>query len=489
MSANLWDESTASRKPDAEGVYVIGPHEVVTCSATGASVLAENQAVHMGASLRGADAGYAMPFVEYRDAAGNLHWVGFPHWTPTDEWQRFEGSCVVPSGMTVTRVGFNGSAVTGGVEVSNPVFSYGSAVTLASALRTRSAPSDRGYAPLRRQGGSHPQRVELTFTDPEWRDLGTVTPLDGDFAYGSSENSFAVDFDGEAVPPVGGLLYAEGSDVGGMVTGYDNRPDQGTFQVTGLTWTGLMGTRVVRPDAGAAYLTLSGDVREIAAQLVGRLGLGFVFHVSGGSTGVVVTHRFDGSRDPTQKDAGRYMDGWAAMWQLVREHGCSLRMRWDGSLGKVRLTVLRRSDWTGDEAADAGLATVGVSSSRPVNHLVCLGKGELADRMVVDLYADARGSVSRTQSLAGRDESAAVYEDTSAEDEAALVTRGTRKLLALRAEAQEVTITSGASDTSFDLGDVIGGRDSVTGASATAVVTKKVARFSGGAMQWQYKTT
>lgn len=331
--------------------------------------------------------------------------------------------------------------------------------------------------------------VELTFTDTNWHDLGTVTPLDGDFAYGRDENDFAVDFDGGAIPPVGGILYAEGSDVGGMVTGYANRPDEGTFQVTGLTWTGLMGTRVLRPDSGQAYWSVSGDVRECAAQLIGRLGLGYAFHVSSGDVGVKVTHTFKGSTSATQSDAGRYMDGWAAMWQLASEHGCSMRMRWDGSIGKVRLTVLRRSDWTGDEAADAGLATVGVTVSRPVNHLVCLGKGDLATRTVVDLYADATGRVSTKQTLTGRDEVADVYDDSGADDAAALTADGTRKLGELWASAKEVTVTSGASDTSFDLGDVIGGGDSITGIEATAVVTKKVASFSGGIMTWSYKTT
>ncbi|MGO5267447.1 hypothetical protein ACTQ1D_02035 [Parafannyhessea umbonata] len=136
MSANLWDASTANYKPDADGVYALRPHDEVACQATGTSALAENQMVHMGASLRGVDAGYVMPFVEYKDAAGSLNWVGFPHWTPTDEWQRFEGSCFVPSGMTPAGFGFNVSGATGDIEVANPVWSYGSPLVLAISSST-----------------------------------------------------------------------------------------------------------------------------------------------------------------------------------------------------------------------------------------------------------------------------------------------------------------------------------------------------------------
>lgn len=143
MSANLWDTSTENFKPDANGVYLVGKSTgELKCTITGASALAENQTVHMGASLRGSGKGALKPFVEYKDAAGNVNWVGFPAWTPTDQWQRFEGSCVVPSGMTPTYFGFNTSKATGDMEMLNPAFSYGSPVTLASSAHTPYATQD-----------------------------------------------------------------------------------------------------------------------------------------------------------------------------------------------------------------------------------------------------------------------------------------------------------------------------------------------------------
>ena len=137
MSANLWNTSTENFKPDANGVYLVGKSTgELYCTIAGASALAAIQPVHMSASLRGAGKGCLKPFVEYRDATGNLNWVGFPAWTPTDQWQRFEATCVVPSGMTPRRFGFNVSAATGDMEVSNPVFSYGSPIVLAISSST-----------------------------------------------------------------------------------------------------------------------------------------------------------------------------------------------------------------------------------------------------------------------------------------------------------------------------------------------------------------
>lgn len=138
MSANIWDAATKRPKPDADGVYLARKTAgaLYGNGIVGLSALAENQTVHMGASLRGANKGYLMPYVEYQDAAGNTNWTGFPHWTPTDQWQRFEGSCVVPSGMTITGLGFNVSGATGDMEVANPVFSFGSGIPVAEETFT-----------------------------------------------------------------------------------------------------------------------------------------------------------------------------------------------------------------------------------------------------------------------------------------------------------------------------------------------------------------
>lgn len=144
MSANLWDAAAHRPTPDADGVYLCGNSagSLYGNGIAGASALTENQTIHMGASLRGADKGYLMPYVEYQDAAGNTNWTGFPHWTPTGQWQRFEATCVVPSGMTIAGLGLNIAGATGDIEVANPAWSYGSPVTLASSAHTPYATQD-----------------------------------------------------------------------------------------------------------------------------------------------------------------------------------------------------------------------------------------------------------------------------------------------------------------------------------------------------------
>lgn len=467
-----------------------GHHDSLMWDFSGMSALATNQTLHLGISVKGASAeasGLHM-VVAYKDSAGNYNWVWSSAMPVGTEWSRAEGTVTIPSGMTITAltVSTNDSEKLPEVWLTSATLSYGSApIVLASAEHIHVVP----YVPeLYTYETETPQRVELTYTDDAFHDVGLIEPYDGDFAYGNSENDFSVDTTGDSIPEVGAMMYAEGSDVGGIVTGYSSDAAMGTFSVVGDTWTGVLDRRVVGPDPGSDYLALSGDVRDVVAALVSRAGLTGLFRVAEGRTGITASHTFTGSTSSEQQDAGRYMGAWTAIWQVCVDHGCKCRFAWSDVERRVTVTVARLADYTDDEAQSAGLATVGVSIRKPTNHLVCLGKGDLKAREVLHLYADRSGNVSTSQSIKGVDEIAEVYDDSSAEGDK-LRKDGTKKLRELWQASQEVTVKSGTTSADFDLGDVIGGTDPWSGLTARAIVTKKVASFKQGTLTYMYTST
>lgn len=116
---------------------------------------------------------------------------------------------------------------------------------------------------------------------------------------------------------------------------------------------------------------------------------------------------------------------------------------------------------------------------------ICLGKGELQDRQVVDLYVDQNGNIGKTQYYTGIQEVTEIYENTSSESDE-LEEKGREKLQEL------MNFTSFSMDVEalkleIEIGDIIGGRDYVTGMYAAKPIAKKIYKMSGGTASLEYE--
>lgn len=452
-------------------------------------MLAENQTFHIGISAKwhgaAATKGTVYAAVKYADAVGSTNNVDIQISGITTEWQRFSLSAVIPSGMHIVDFHISADHIDAAYDATAPTLSYGSPVVMASAEHTHHVP----YTPvLYTYETDVPSKVELTYTDASFHDVGVLVPSSGDFAWGTDENDFSIDVYGSDLPERGGLLYAEGSDVGGVVRGFESETDNDLFSIVGDTWTGVLERHVIGPPSGSDYLTISGEARDCVAQVVALTGLTSLYVVDERRTGVTFTHTFTGSRDEAESDAGRYMGAWSAIWQMMLNHGLSVTFAWDGTAKKVRMVVGRRADRTSDEEQQAGVSKLGITQKDVTNHLICLGQGNLKERTRVDLYIDAKGNVSKTQTFKGLDELADVYDDSAAEDAAKLEEDGRKKFAEIWKDHEQITDTA-SKGLQLNLGDLVGGTDERSGISATAIISKRVLSFSDGVPSYTYTTT
>jgi hypothetical protein len=123
-------------------------------------------------------------------------------------------------------------------------------------------------------------------------------------------------------------------------------------------------------------------------------------------------------------------------------------------------------------------------NSDGVNHLICLGQGELKNRVVVHLYVDADGNISQHQTFAGADEICAVYDYAGAARED-LIQSGTQQLKNMASHDSFQMELDTAQDVA--IGDIVGGRDYVTGKRMTAPIVTKICTWKNGFEDIAYK--
>lgn len=299
-------------------------------------------------------------------------------------------------------------------------------------------------------------------------DLREIEDYALDLAFGSDENDFKLTCDPSLAPPLRGYAYIDGTEYGGTVDAIETDTATGLRSASGRTWHGILASRVLVPDEGQSHLKVSGDVGSVLSSLIARMGLDGLFYAEAG--GRRVSHTF-----------ARFCDGYAGIRAMLKGNGMKLRMS-ATSVG-VRLYAEDVAEVAGEVDSERVDFTA-TERARCLNHLVCAGAGEGADRTVIHLYADEHGEVSRTQTLFGADEVCGFY-DYSGADEAELVSGGTDKLK----EAQgfgglEITVPDGISAC---IGDLVRGSDASTGATVTAEVAKAVVKVAGGVLSVSYE--
>jgi hypothetical protein len=170
---------------------------------------------------------------------------------------------------------------------------------------------------------------------------------------------------------------------------------------------------------------------------------------------------------------------------MLKASGAKLKLLFKE--GMVILEAVPLVDYTKDEEFDSDNVPLQIKQNyKPVNHLVCLGKGELKERTVIHLFADKDGNISRTQSLFGIQERSAIFDYPSVESEEELITKGTERLEEYQ-NTNEIKVNFISDEESYDIGDIVGGTDEVTGLKVATDITKKIVTVRNGVTKISYK--
>ena len=223
------------------------------------------------------------------------------------------------------------------------------------------------------------------------------------------------------------------------------------------------------------YLMISGEANKCIQWLLERSGLADLFTASEEDSGLsIVGYKMN-----------RYVDAYTGIKKMLASADGKLQITFQN--GKVVLSALPLVDYSTDEEYDNDQVEMEIEKAyAPINHLICLGGGQLADRLVLHLYTDEQGKISPTQSLKGVDEVTDVLDYPNCESAEELEAEGKERLKA-SASSDSVKMSFDADESTYDIGDIVGAREIITGIAVAKAITKKIVSINKGKISIQYK--
>lgn len=317
--------------------------------------------------------------------------------------------------------------------------------------------------------------MDLIYADGNMTDIGVLKNYTFDLAYGEDENNFTISTAiSNNVLQTGYYIYIDGTEYGGIVDGIAVDTKERSIVYSGRTWHGILNSKVVVPDAGQAYLTVSGDANSIIEMLISRFGLEEIFSAETRNAGVdLQNYQFD-----------RYSKGYDAIAKMLKSAGAKLRIKFNSDT--VSLSAEKISDYSDNEEFSNGKIDFEIEKqSNRVNHLICLGKGELEERQVIDLYVQHDGTISETPAHTGISDYTDIYDYPSVESIDELRASGIEKLQELNSEGKlNVSVDN---TKNYDIGDIVGGYEENTGTQIIARIAKKIIKIEQDKILTEYK--
>ena len=250
------------------------------------------------------------------------------------------------------------------------------------------------------------------------------------------------------------------------------------------TWRGnairkLLEQFIIQPPSSQDYRTVSGDANEILESVLGNAYGGLFSFPDYESEIVIGSYQFD-----------RYTDALTGLSKMLTTKNARLNIEviqgGTNESFEIMLSAVPIQDLSEEiEYSQDSKVNVNIKESyRGINHLICLGQGELKDRQVVHLYVQLDGSISQKQYYTELQERMAVYDNNNAEDLEELIEGGTEKL---QEEMNYKKMSLEVQDMDLQIGDIVGGRDYNSGLSLQKPVVQKIVKIEKGTATVEYK--
>lgn len=277
----------------------------------------------------------------------------------------------------------------------------------------------------------------------------------------------------------GGRIYIENTEIGGIIRKIKSSTKEKNIYAYGSTFRGMLLKKIIAPAQGEDFRIVNGELNEVLRELIEDCNLSSLFSVPSIDTEVNINFQFE-----------RYCTLLSGVEKMLSSVGYRLDIKYikNNAEAYVRLQAVPQIDYSGRKefSQDGGLNFTATNDKGGVNHLICLGKGELKDRIVKHLYVQKNGTIGEEQYYTGIEEITETYDYSSAE-EPELIEKGTERLKELmNSKKFEVDIEENI-ETDMQIGDIVGGRDYITGITVKKPIVGKIYTYKNGAEKIEYK--
>lgn len=323
--------------------------------------------------------------------------------------------------------------------------------------------------------------MDFIIADPDKKDLCFLDDSASlDFDVGSSDDfQFSIvlnDYDPSAHVE-GNILYCLGTEYGGIFEDPEVSTKDNKKTLTGDTFRGMLKKKYIEPASGEDYFTISGELNACIKQLVDSAFSDDLFRVSEDNTGVYLsTFTFD--RYCTLLDGINKMLASKSFRLSIK----AVRINDDFF---VELSATPVADYSNDIefSQDNDIQFKIKKVTNKYNYMIALGKGELKDRQVLYFYCDNSGNVSSIDSIPKGDKvKVYLYDNSSTEG---LTDDAIKKFSEINS-SDEYSMTI-KEDIELELGDIVGGRDYITGMTVAQPVTRKIIKYSNNKQTISYE--
>ena len=313
--------------------------------------------------------------------------------------------------------------------------------------------------------------MELILIGNNLHEYGILDPttFECEVGEGNASNTFEI----TGYDSLNGGVYIPGTEYGGFIERIKTQTDVDSITYEGWTWRGLLSQAVLAPPRGADYYTDSGDLHAVMRRIMGTR-FGSLFDVPEWDAGFSVSFQ-----------AERYCTYLKALTDLCLENGFKLVIRAKKSdTVHVILSAEPIITVSGSYNEDSRLQLQFTENRMGINHLICLGKGDLKDRQRLDLFIDQAGNITETQFYSGLWERAATFDYGNAESLDELKKAGKEKLKELAGGS--VLLINAVQDVEMDIGDIVTGSHLDSGITTSAPIDRKILRYSDGDLKIEY---